>query len=80
MPALLLFLIWVLFLIFQRNQPEDVGLPAIEKYHGEMTAEESAKFLVHRKLRFIASASLWEAREVKEVGGRCSVAIDQPGS
>jgi OPA family glycerol-3-phosphate transporter-like MFS transporter len=41
-PALLLFLIWVLFLIFQRNQPEDVGLPAIEKYHGEMTAEESA--------------------------------------
>ncbi len=34
-PAALLFLVWVLFLLFQRNRPEDVGLPPIEVYHGE---------------------------------------------
>jgi OPA family sugar phosphate sensor protein UhpC-like MFS transporter len=34
-PAGLLALIWVLFLVFQRNRPEDIGLPPIEQYHGE---------------------------------------------
>jgi OPA family sugar phosphate sensor protein UhpC-like MFS transporter len=34
-PALGLLLIWVLFIAFQRNRPEDAGLPAIENYHGE---------------------------------------------
>jgi OPA family glycerol-3-phosphate transporter-like MFS transporter len=34
-PAGLLMLIWILFLLFQRNRPEDVGLPPIEQYHGE---------------------------------------------
>lgn len=34
-PAGGLFIIWLLFLIFQRNRPEDVGLPPIEQYHGE---------------------------------------------
>jgi len=34
-PAGLLAVIWILFLLFQRNRPEDVGLPPIEKYHGE---------------------------------------------
>ena len=34
-PAGGLFLIWILFLLFQRSRPEDVGLPPIEKYHGE---------------------------------------------
>jgi OPA family glycerol-3-phosphate transporter-like MFS transporter len=34
-PAAVLFVIWVLFILFQRNRPEDVGLPSIEKYHGE---------------------------------------------
>src|SRR3989441_1968707 len=34
-PAGVLFVIWVLFILFQRNRPEDVGLPAIEQYHGE---------------------------------------------
>jgi OPA family sugar phosphate sensor protein UhpC-like MFS transporter len=34
-PAGALFVIWVLFLLFQRNRPEDVGLPPIEQYHGE---------------------------------------------
>ncbi|MBP9900672.1 MAG: MFS transporter [Verrucomicrobiota bacterium] len=37
-PAGGLFGIWILFLLFQRNRPEDVGLPPIEQYHGE--AEE----------------------------------------
>ena len=37
-PAGLLALVWVLFLIFQRNRPEDVGLPPIEQYHGESEA------------------------------------------
>ena len=35
MPASVLFLIWILFLIFQRNRPEDLGFPAIEDYHHE---------------------------------------------
>ena len=34
-PAGLLFLIWLLFWLLQRNRPEDVGLPPIEEYHGE---------------------------------------------
>ena len=34
-PAAVLFVIWVLFFLFQRNRPEDVGLPPIEQYHGE---------------------------------------------
>lgn len=37
-PAALLALIWLLFLIFQRNRPEDIGLPPIEQYHGETEA------------------------------------------
>jgi len=34
-PAIALLAVWVLFLVFQRNQPEDVGLPTVEQYHGE---------------------------------------------
>jgi OPA family sugar phosphate sensor protein UhpC-like MFS transporter len=34
-PAGLLMVIWILFIIFQRNRPKDVGLPPIEQYHGE---------------------------------------------
>src|SRR5262249_43212444 len=34
-PAGLLLVIWILFVLLQRNRPEDVGLPPIEKYHGE---------------------------------------------
>jgi len=34
-PAGVLFIIWVLFILFQRNRPEDVGLPPIEQYHDE---------------------------------------------
>lgn len=34
-PAGVLLVIWVLFFLFQRNRPEDVGLPPIEQYHGE---------------------------------------------
>lgn len=37
-PAGGLFLIWILFLLFQRNRPEDIGLPSIEHYHGEAEA------------------------------------------
>jgi OPA family sugar phosphate sensor protein UhpC-like MFS transporter len=37
-PAATLFVIWLLFLIFQRNRPEDVGLPPVEEYHGEPPA------------------------------------------
>jgi OPA family sugar phosphate sensor protein UhpC-like MFS transporter len=44
-PAGGLLVIWFLFLLFQRNRPEDVGLPSIEKYHGEgeeiINAEET---------------------------------------
>jgi OPA family sugar phosphate sensor protein UhpC-like MFS transporter len=34
-PAGGLLLVWVLFDLFQRNRPEDVGLPPIEEYRGE---------------------------------------------
>lgn len=34
-PAAGLFVIFVLFYIFQRNRPEDVGLVPVEEYHGE---------------------------------------------
>ena len=37
-PAATVFVIWVLFIIFQRNRPEDAGLPPIETYHGEQVA------------------------------------------
>ncbi len=34
-PAAVLFGVWVLFFLLQRDKPEDVGLPPIEQYHGE---------------------------------------------
>ena len=43
MPAGLLAVIWIVFLLFQKNRPEDVGLPPIEQYHGEGEALISAK-------------------------------------
>jgi OPA family sugar phosphate sensor protein UhpC-like MFS transporter len=42
-PAGLLTVIWILFLVFQRNRPEDLGLPPIEHYHGEPEAVMDAK-------------------------------------
>ncbi|MBI4326365.1 MAG: MFS transporter [Chloroflexi bacterium] len=35
LPAATLFVIWILFFLFQKNRPEDAGLPPIEQYHGE---------------------------------------------
>jgi sugar phosphate permease len=37
-PAGILLAVWVLFYLFQRDKPEDVGLPPIEQYHGETEA------------------------------------------
>jgi len=34
-PAGLLFCIWLLFILLQRNRPRDVGLPPIEEYQNE---------------------------------------------
>jgi MFS transporter, OPA family, glycerol-3-phosphate transporter len=34
-PAAALAVVWLLFLVFQRNRPEDVGLPPVEAYHLE---------------------------------------------
>src|SRR5665213_2547653 len=42
-PAALLGVIWILFLVFQKNRPEDLGLPPIEEYHGEREAVIDAK-------------------------------------
>ena len=36
-PAVTLLVILILFVILQRNRPEDLGLPSIETYHGEET-------------------------------------------
>jgi OPA family sugar phosphate sensor protein UhpC-like MFS transporter len=46
-PAMLLFGVWVVFMLWQRNRPEDVGLPVIEDWRGEM-AEESAPGTAHQ--------------------------------
>lgn len=37
-PAIAFTIVLVLFALFQRNRPEDVGLPSIEEYHGEPAA------------------------------------------
>lgn len=37
-PAVTLFCIWLLFVLLQRDRPEDVGLPPIEEYHHEVEA------------------------------------------
>lgn len=37
-PAAVLFGVWLLFYFFQRDRPEDVGLPPIETYHQESNA------------------------------------------
>ena len=38
LPAAALAVIGTLFLLLQRNRPEDVGLPVVERYHGEPEA------------------------------------------
>lgn len=37
-PATALLGVWVLFLLLQKNRPEDIGLVPIEEYHGEKQA------------------------------------------
>ncbi len=37
-PALVLFIIALLFILLQKNHPRNVGLPTIEDYHGEPKA------------------------------------------
>ncbi len=39
-PALILLGVLILFYIFQKNKPEDVGLPPIEEYHKEKDSVE----------------------------------------
>jgi OPA family sugar phosphate sensor protein UhpC-like MFS transporter len=39
LPALVLAIILVLFFLLQKNQPEDLGFPSIEEYHGESECE-----------------------------------------
>lgn len=39
-PAGVLLLIWILFILLQRNRPQDVGLPSIDEYQGLATPEE----------------------------------------
>ena len=38
-PALILIGVLILFYFLQKNKPEDIGLPAIEKYHKESVEE-----------------------------------------
>ncbi|MBI2082261.1 MAG: MFS transporter [Deltaproteobacteria bacterium] len=45
-PAAILLGIALLFILLQREQPEDVGLPDIESYHGEVEKEESGETTV----------------------------------
>jgi sugar phosphate permease len=41
-PSILLLIIWVLFYFFQRDRPEDLGLPSIEEYHGDAAPQPSS--------------------------------------
>lgn len=36
--AIALFIILIVFFLFQKNKPQDIGLPSIALYHGETTA------------------------------------------
>jgi MFS transporter, OPA family, glycerol-3-phosphate transporter len=47
-PAGGLLLVWLLFLLLQRNRPEDVKLPPIEQYHGEPPDVPSAEAIVEQ--------------------------------
>lgn len=40
-PAAALFGVWLIFVTYQRNRPEDLGLPPIEEYHCESAPEVS---------------------------------------
>jgi len=59
-PAAALLGVWLLFLLLQRNRPEDVGLPPIERYHGEPEAvvaeEETPEEESEGSWRLIAAA------------------------
>ena len=54
-PALLLLVIWVLFLLFQRDKPEDVGLPAI----GEAPPTEAMENALREEGEVAPVASSW---------------------
>lgn len=64
-PAATVLLTWILFLIFQRNRPEDVGLPTIETYHDEPVAVLSPVDDSAETSRSEGSTSSWEV--VKQV-------------
>lgn len=40
-PAIILFIILILFFLLQKNRPQDLGLPAIEEYHDEIESDLS---------------------------------------
>jgi MFS transporter, OPA family, glycerol-3-phosphate transporter len=40
-PAVVVAMVWVLFFLFQRNRPQDVGLPSIDEYHKTVHAESA---------------------------------------
>jgi OPA family sugar phosphate sensor protein UhpC-like MFS transporter len=42
-PAIVLLVIWVLFIFLQRNRPEDVGLPSIESFQGLEEETEASR-------------------------------------
>lgn len=57
-PALGLLVVWILFYFFQRNQPEDVGLPSIEVYHGD--SPDSATRTSTESTAVLPSPPTWE--------------------
>jgi len=40
-PAALLFGVWILFFVLQRNRPEDAGLPPVEEHRGDTKSVSS---------------------------------------
>lgn len=54
-PALALVPIWIMFVVFQANQPEDVGLPSVEDYH-----QEDTPLAIHGESGLRERAGTWQ--------------------
>ncbi|MEN8191637.1 MAG: MFS transporter [Bacteroidota bacterium] len=60
-PALILLVILILFYIFQKNSPEDVGLPLIEEYHKEKELVEEKESI--EEIKHVEESSSKSAEE-----------------
>ena len=55
-PSLILLIVLILFFLFQKNSPQDIGLPTIEEYHGGSDFE----FIKEEQNRVEPEEGSWE--------------------